>query len=85
MTSPTRATFGRSADAALARRARRPLRAPRLHVGRGLRNRQLRPVGRRARQGARRRAARAPRRRRRQCARGARRLDRRAARQAGRI
>ena len=44
-------------DAALARRADRALRAPRLHVGRGLGHRQLRPVGRRARQDARRRAA----------------------------
>ena len=43
-------------DAALARRAARALRAPRLHVGRGLGHRQLRPVGRRARQGVERRA-----------------------------
>ena len=42
------------ADAALARRAARALRAPRLHLGRGLGHRQLRPVGRRARQDARR-------------------------------
>ena len=40
----------RAADAALARRAARALRAPRLHLGRGLGHRQLRPVGRRARQ-----------------------------------
>ncbi len=45
----------RAARAALARRADRALRAPRLHVGRDLGHRQLRPVGRRARQGPRQR------------------------------
>ena len=40
-------------DTSLARRADRPLRASRLHGRCGVGDRQLRPVGRRARQGAR--------------------------------
>ena len=43
----------RGADAVLARRARRPLRAQRLHAGDDLGDQLVRPVGRRARQGAR--------------------------------
>ena len=42
-----------AADAVRARLARRPLRACRLHAGRRLGDRLVRPVGRRARQGAR--------------------------------
>ena len=42
----------RRADAALARRADRAVRAPRLHERRAVGHQQLRPVGRRARQGA---------------------------------
>ena len=44
---------GRAADAAYARRAGRALRAQRLHAGRDLGHRFVRPMGRRARQGAR--------------------------------
>ena len=47
----------RRPDAALARRVDRALRTPRLHQRRGLAHRQLRPVGRRARQGLERAAA----------------------------
>ena len=75
-----------AADAALARRADRALRAPRLHARRGLGHQQLRPVGRRARQGARRAAAAAARGRRGRCAaRRPRRVDGRTAAPAARL